>query len=117
MWVSEGVGVVNRSAGITAKVDVGAGAAAGNGRGWRRWGIVSLCHAGMAAKNMHGDSRSGEGFWGVTEFEPEEELREEKSKEMKPVSVGALETWWLAFRSSSVDQAKCQEPNLTKQVS
>ena len=42
----------------------------------------------------------------MTEFDLEEELREEKSKEKKPVFVGALETQWLAFRSSSVDQVK-----------
>ena len=37
-------------------------------------------------------SGSGEGFRGVTEFDPEEELREEKSEEKKPAFVGALET-------------------------
>ena len=37
-------------------------------------------------------SRSREGFCGVTEFDLEEELREEKSEEKKPVFVDTLET-------------------------
>ena len=35
----------------------------------------------------------------MTEFEPEEELREEKSEEKKPVFVGTLETDGLLFIS------------------
>ena len=37
-------------------------------------------------------SGSGEGCRGVTEFDPEEELREAKSEEKKPVFMGTLET-------------------------